>query len=78
MSMTITKLSLDQSKKILAKTTSKKCKYCNAELGNEQVHYYPHSTGWKIDGIQYKVWLFVVCPGCGYQWALWKLGFFRS
>jgi hypothetical protein len=45
---------------------------------------YPHSGGWKVpsvagdpdeDGL---FWLYIRCPKCGYEWALWKLGVSRS
>ena len=33
-----------------------------------------HSGGWEVDGFLLKQWLYVTCPKCEYQWALWKLG----
>jgi hypothetical protein len=32
----------------------------------------PPSSEWERGVARY--WLFVTCSGCGYQWALWKLG----
>jgi len=40
------------------------------------IEYYPHDGGWDI-GYKRKQWLYVTCPDCEYQWALWKLGVSR-
>jgi len=32
-----------------------------------------HEYGLPVAGFKTLVWLFVVCPGCHYAWALWKL-----
>ena len=37
------------------------------------IEYYPHDGGWDI-GYKRRQWLYVTCPNCEYQWALWKLG----
>lgn len=44
------------------------------DLSNLPVQHYPHSGGWIIAGYEKRQWLYVVCPRCGYQWALSKLG----
>ena len=54
----------------------KKCRWCGAELP-AKVEHYPHGDGWEVEGFQQKQWLYVVCPRCGYSWALWKLGISR-
>jgi hypothetical protein len=41
------------------------------------LRYYPHSAGWNVQGLG-SVWLYVQCPQCHYQWALWKLGVDRN
>jgi len=52
----------------------KHCKWCGTPLWNQRIEYYPHSDGWEVEGFLEKQWLYVTCPKCGYQWALWKLG----
>jgi len=54
----------------------KKCKWCGTELP-QKIEYYEHSGGWVVEGFDSKLWLYVVCPKCKYQWALWKLGIKR-
>lgn len=50
--------------------------FCGASLSGIDVETYPHGDGWKTDiG---KVWIYVTCPKCGYQWAIWKLGVSRE
>ena len=50
-----------------------RCRWCNAELPR-QLKSYPHPNGWRVKGLSERVWLYVECKKCGYQWALWKLG----
>jgi len=38
------------------------------------IEHYDHDGGWPVEGFKEKQWLYVTCPKCGYQWALWKLG----
>lgn len=55
--------------------THTKCEWCGYEgLDKEPVQAYPHYGGWKIQEEFRKQWLFIVCPDCDYEWALWKLG----
>jgi len=42
-------------------------------LAKESVEHYPHNGGWNVEGFDKKQWLYITCPGCGYQWALHKL-----
>jgi len=37
---------------------------------------YRHADGWPITwgDMTVKFWLYVTCPKCKYEWALWKLG----
>ena len=51
-----------------------KCSCGFEGLKDLPIEHYPHSAGWIIDGFAEKQWLYVTCPECGYQWALWKLG----
>jgi hypothetical protein len=56
------------------------CRWCLASLKDEPIKGYPHPSGWRIEGLpeNEKYWLYVECPECGYQWALWKLGVKRD
>lgn len=52
-----------------------RCEWCNySPLSSEVIKFYEHTGGWMIDGIKKRVWLFITCPKCDYEWALWKLG----
>lgn len=50
------------------------CAFCGTKLGNETIQYYAHQGGWLLKGEGTPVWLYVRCPGCKYDWSLWKLG----
>jgi len=50
-----------------------KCRSCGEQLP-ATIEHYPHSGGWEVWGFREKQWLYVACPNCGYDWALWKLG----
>lgn len=54
------------------KTTT--CRWCGGLLLNQQIEYYEHSGGWRVEGHVAKQWLYIECPGCKYQWSLAKLG----
>lgn len=54
-----------------------KCRWCGADLP-ANIQFYPHPNGWDVVGYQHKLWLYVRCPRCGYDWALWKLGIRRG
>ena len=64
--------SMDRYTKQITKT---RCT-CGAELPTDgaNLEAYAHDGGWPLDGLPGKWWLYVVCPECEYQWALWKLG----
>ena len=47
-------------------------------LGNKPIRAYPHDGGWKVPGLNGLWWLYITCPRCGYEWAIWKLGVSRS
>ena len=60
--------------------TEHTCAFCGTKLdtlaGN--IRLYPHSSGWTVEGIKGKQWLYVRCHKCKYDWALWKLGVSRE
>lgn len=33
---------------------------------------YRHDAGWETD--DGRMWIYVVCPRCNYQMAIWKMG----
>ncbi|MHC1624664.1 MAG: hypothetical protein ACXQS2_01500 [Methermicoccaceae archaeon] len=51
----------------------KHCKICGESLEDCDVHHYPHSGGWEVEGFRERQWLYVICPKCGYSWSWWKL-----
>jgi len=55
---------------------------CGGDLTKRDIEGYPHGDGWNVyraDGTRIgKFWLYIVCPKCGYEWALWKLGVDRT
>ncbi len=55
----------------------KVCRWCG-ELLPAKVEYYEHSGGLIVDGFAEKLWLYVTCTKCKYQWALRKLGIMRE
>lgn len=50
------------------------CVSCDEDLTAIPIKHYDHSGGWKVDDIEKLQWLYKICPKCGYQNALWKLG----
>jgi len=51
-----------------------KCRWCAEGLIRLEIQSYDHANGWPTDGFKKKQWLYIECPGCEYQWSLWKLG----
>ena len=53
-----------------------KCEHCGYEGLNElSIEMYPHDYGWPVvEEPKQKQWLYVTCPECDCEWALWKLG----
>ena len=49
---------------------------CGRDLRGDQVHGYRHEAGWMTDAGQ--MWLFIPCPECGYEMAIWKIGVSRD
>jgi len=47
--------------------------WCGYEgLDNCHVNYYEHQSGFRVGINTY--WMFIRCPKCHHDWALWKLG----
>jgi len=66
---------LEDYKKMIKET---KCRWCHADLSNQPIEHYDHEGDWEVKGFKEKQWLYVTCPKCKYQWALWKLGVSRG
>jgi hypothetical protein len=49
---------------------------CGRDLRGDEVRGYPHDAGWETDNG--KMWLFIHCPVCGHEMALWKIGVSRD
>lgn len=54
--------------------TRTKCDCGFEGLDTLPIESYDHSGGWEVEGFQSKQWLYIHCPKCDYDWALWKLG----
>jgi hypothetical protein len=52
-----------------------KCKHCEDVWLPHEIYAYEHSNGWVVKGYAARQWLFIICPKCGFQWSLWKLGY---
>lgn len=60
---------------IRAQMTVTTCSHCGFEgIDKEEIKAYDHDNGWQLFGHSKRQWLWVDCPGCKYEWALWKLG----
>jgi len=51
----------------------KRCPGCEKPL-SQSIQHYNNTGGWEVKGFQVRQWLYVNCPTCKYDWALWKLG----
>ena len=49
---------------------------CGRDLRGDQVRGYRHEAGWMTDAGP--MWLFIPCPECAYEMALWKIGISRG
>lgn len=63
--------------KIFDSIKDKRCRWCGAKLA-PPVLCYEHEAGWKVAGYEKRMWLYIRCSKCGYDWALWKLGISRG
>lgn len=51
------------------------CMFCQCPgLDKQPIRAYSHESGWEVEGYHRRQWLYVTCPKCEYDWALWKLG----
>ena len=48
------------------------------DLSHLPIEHYDHDGGWRVLGFKERQWLYITCPKCSYQWALWKLGVSRD
>jgi len=48
------------------------CRWCGTSLEHGKLSKYAHPSGLESENGQ-RYWLYLTCPGCGYQWAWWKL-----
>lgn len=51
-----------------------KCSACGDRLDGQPIKARSHSGGWTVKGLSEKQWLYIICPRCKCQNALWKLG----
>ncbi|MDB5224988.1 MAG: hypothetical protein JWO43_610 [Candidatus Adlerbacteria bacterium] len=52
---------------------NKKCD-CGRALAELPIENYDHPGGWRVEGIEKRQWLSVVCPECNYGISLYKVG----
>jgi hypothetical protein len=45
---------------------------CGEPIDPTLIGMYPHSEGIAMKGMG-RQWVYIRCPRCGYDWALWKL-----
>ena len=57
----------------LSKLSGCKCEWCHSDLSAGEVKHYRHPSGLPLKGYKERQWIFIECPKCGYEWALWKL-----
>ena len=55
----------------------KGCKHCGVDLPN-QIMGFMDEDGWVIPQLLTKMWLWIQCPQCHFQYSLWKLGYGRD
>lgn len=67
-----------EAQNIFSKIPLKGCRSCGEPFHPNEIFHYEHSDGWVVKGFPKKQWLFCVCPICGYQWSLQKLGYGRD
>lgn len=55
--------------------TKNRCQWCGfRKLHKQEIQVYTHPNGWFVLNYKDKQWLYVTCPKCHCEWALWKLG----
>jgi len=53
------------------------CPNCGTDLGQDmgmRIHHHKYESGWELHGWHEKQWIYLSCPGCRINFALWKLG----
>jgi len=50
------------------------CACCKHEVFGVNIDAYPHTGGWKINGLKGYWWLSVRCPACNYETSFSKFG----
>ena len=48
--------------------------HCGFDLSKEPVLAYAHSDGWEVAESDELQWLCIICPNCGYDMSIWKIG----
>lgn len=61
----------------LALKKGAKCWDCKAQVGQEDLRHYDHSSGWRVEGFPELQWLYFACCGCHYETSFAKLGIRR-
>jgi hypothetical protein len=56
-----------------AQIVGKVCPACKRPVPS-RIQFRDHAGGFKVDGFSQRQWLWVSCPGCSFDIALWKLG----
>lgn len=51
-----------------------KCGCGKKSYADMKLYGFDDDYGWEVEGFIYEQWLFFLCPECGYQWAIWKIG----
>lgn len=52
--------------------------HCGFDLSKEPVQAHDHSDGWEVKEVEPFQWLWIACPKCGYDTAIWKMGVSRG
>jgi len=73
-------LSAEQAQPFLDQIPEKNpaCTFCGASLKGQPIRGYTHDGGWPVEGYEKLLWLYIKCPKCKYDYAIWKLGVPRS
>lgn len=50
------------------------CPGCGTDLHDAEIHHHKHEDGWSLHGFHEKQWIYLLCPNCKINFALWKLG----
>lgn len=78
MSLYVFQLTPNQAAPFEKQIKDNQCRWDNTDLSKVPISAYPHFAGWTVEGLKEKQGLFKMCPKCGYDWALWKLGVNRE